>query len=135
METRLSASLLVIVLGLFLLAGCAARQDSELADLRASQEELRIQVDELQKVSDRLAERLGQEMAGLREQLVLLMQSMRQALAVIEGGVRADAERMGKDAREATVQSLKELLRTSSELLERLNQQLDGLGKVPKPVP
>ena len=87
MKALLSASLLVAVLGLFLLAGCAARQDSELADLRASQEELRVQVDELQKVSDRLAERLGQEMAGLREQLVLLMQSVRQALAVIEGGV------------------------------------------------
>jgi len=126
MKARLSASLLVAVLGLFLLAGCAARQDSELADLRASQEELRVQVDELQKVSDRLAERLGQEMAGLREQLVLLMQSVRQALAVIEGGVRADAERMGKDAREAAVRS-----RTSSELLERLNKELEG----PRPAP
>lgn len=131
MKALLSASLLVAVLGLFLLAGCAARQDSELADLRASQEELRVQVDELQKVSDRLAERLGQEMAGLREQLVLLMQSVRQALAVIEGGVRADAERMGKDAREAAVRSLKELLRTSFELLERLNKELEG----PRPAP
>lgn len=123
------------VLLCFLLPGCAARQDPDLAKLRASQEELRVQVDELQKASELLAARLGQELAGLHEQLALLMQSVRQALAIIESGVRSDAEKLGKDAREAAVRNLKDLLRTSSELLERLNRELDALGKGGKPFP
>lgn len=126
---------LILALCCGLLAGCAARQDPDLAKLRTAQEELRVQVAEMQRASDLLAARLGQEMAGLREQLALLMETVRQTLAVLEGGVRADVERLGKAAREAAVQNLKELLRTSTLLLEKLNKELGSMGKGAEPAP
>lgn len=135
MRTAFRTVPVIFILCCGLLAGCAARQDPELAKLQTAQEELRVQVAEMQRASDLLASRLGQEMAGLREQLALLMETVRQTLAVLEGGVRADAERLGKAAREAAVQNLRELLRSSTLLLEKLNKELGSMGKGAQPAP
>ena len=135
MRTAVLAAAVILSLCSGLLVGCAARQDPELAKLQAAQDELRVQVVEMQRASDLLSARLGQEMAGLREQLALLMETVRQTLAVLEGGVRADAERLGKAAREAAVQNLKELLRSSTLLLEKLNRELGAMSKGAQPAP
>jgi len=135
MRSAIRSVLAAGVVVCWLAGGCAARQDPQMEGLKASQEELRVQMAELRTASDLLGERLGRELEELREQVRVLMEAVRQTLAVLEGGVRADAERLGKAAREAAISNLQELLRSSALLLERLNRELDALGRPAKAAP
>jgi ElaB/YqjD/DUF883 family membrane-anchored ribosome-binding protein len=97
--------------------------------LEAEQAQLSEEVERLREETDRLRSALDDELEKLREQLSALTATMQTTLEGLKERGEERARELGEKTTEVAGDQLRELLRTATEALRRINESLGETEK------